>query len=140
MLIGINKLISPRLLKILMEMGHGDEIVFGDSNFPAASHAKRLIRADGHSITEMLDALLPLLPLDYAVDYSAVLMNCGDAKEMPIWNKYKEILNLYPNGDKRFLIIPKPEFYDRAKKAYCVVATGESEGFANLIIRKGVIR
>ena len=140
MLIGINKLISPKLLKILMEMGHGDEIVFGDSNFPAASHAKRLIRADGHNITEMLDALLPLLPLDYAVEYSAVLMNCGDTTEMPIWNKYKEIFNLYPNGNKRFLIIPKPEFYERAKKAYCVVATSESESFANLIIRKGVIR
>ena len=140
MLIGINKLISPKLLKTLMEMGHGDEIVFGDSNFPAASHAKRLIRADGLNIIEMLDALLPLFPLDYAVEYSAVLMNCSEKAEKPIWHKYKEIMNLYPNGNKSFLIIPKPEFYERAKKAYCVIATSESESFANLIIRKGVIR
>ena len=139
MLKGINKLISPKLLKILMEMGHGDEIVFGDSNFPAASHAKRLIRADGHNITEMLDAIIPLFPLDYAVDYSAVLMDCGRITEVAVWSKYKEILSLYSDGNKSFLIIPKPEFYERAKKAYCVVATSESEGFANLIIRKGVI-
>lgn len=140
MLKGINKLISPKLLKILMEMGHGDEIVFGDSNFPAASHTKRLIRADGHNITEMLDAILPLFPLDYAVEYSAVLMDCGRTTEVAIWSKYKEKLSLYPDGNKSFVIIPKPEFYERAKKAYCVVATSESEGFANLIIRKGVIR
>ena len=75
MLRGINKLISPELIKILMEMGHGDEIVFGDGNFPAKSHARaNLVRADGHSITAMLDAILPLFPLDYAVDYSLVLM------------------------------------------------------------------
>jgi len=140
MLKGINKLISPKLLKILMEMGHGDEIVFGDCNFPASSHAKRLIRADGQRITEMLDAILPLFPIDYAVEYSAVLMDCGNGAKVEVWKKYKEKLSSYPDGDKNFLIIPKQEFYERAKKAYCVVATSESEGFANLIIRKGVIR
>ena len=140
MLKGINKLISPKLLKILMEMGHGDEIVFGDSNFPAASHAKRLIRADGHNITEMLDAILPLFPIDYAVEYSAVLMDGRKTTEVAIWSKYKEKLSLYPEGNKNFLIISKPEFYERAKKAYCILATSECEGFANLILRKGVIR
>jgi len=140
MLKGINKLISPELLKVLMEMGHGDEIVFGDSNFPAASHAKILIRSDGHSITDMLDAILPLFPLDYAVEYSGILMDCGRTTEVSVWSKYKERLSLFPDGNKSFLIIPKTEFYERAKKAYCVVATSECEGFANLIIRKGVIR
>jgi L-fucose mutarotase len=140
MLKGINKLISPELLKVLMEMGHGDEIVFGDANFPAASHANHLIRADGHTIIDLLDAILPLFPLDYAVDYSAVMMEYNGGREPVIWNRYEEVLTKYPDGNKMFIRLPKPEFYERAKKAYCVVATSESEGFANLIIRKGVIK
>jgi len=138
MLKGISNFISPELLKILMEMGHGDELVFGDGNFPAASHAQRLVRADGHNITAMLDAILPLFPLDYAVDFSAVLMDSRDA-EPAVWKIYREKLAAYPDGNKQFLVISKPEFYERAKKAYCVVATSESERFANLIIRKGII-
>ena len=140
MLKGIDPIISPDLLKILAEMGHGDEIVFGDGNFPAASHAQRLVRADGHGITTLLEAVLPLFPLDYAVDYSAVLMVYRGDREPSVWSRYAEILKGYPDGDKPFLTLPKPEFYERAKKAYCVVATSEREGFANLIIRKGVIR
>ena len=138
MLKGISNLLSPELLKILMEMGHGDEIVFGDANFPSASHAQRLVRADGHRITAMLDAILPLFPLDYAVEFSAVLMD-SRGTEPAVWKLYKEILNEYPDGNKQFLVISKPEFYERAKKAYCVVATSESERFANIIIRKGII-
>ena len=138
MLKGISNLLSPELLKILMEMGHGDELVLGDGNFPAASHAQRLIRADGHNIPAMLDAILPLFPLDYAVDFTAVLMD-SRGTEPVVWKTYKEKLGSYPDGDKQFLVIPKPEFYERAKKAYCVVATSESERFANIIIRKGII-
>ena len=138
MLRGISNLLSPELLKILMEMGHGDELVLGDGNFPAASHAQRLVRADGHSIPAMLNALLPLFPLDYAVDFSAVLMDSRDT-EPAIWQTYREKLSAYPDGDKQFLTISKPAFYDRAKQAYCIVATGESERFANLILRKGII-
>ena len=138
MLKGISNFISPELLKILMEMGHGDELVFGDGNFPSASHAQRLIRADGHGIPAMLDAILPLFPLDYAVDFTAILMD-SRGNDPEVWKIYKEKLGKYPDGDKQFLVIPKPEFYERAKKAYCVVATSESEKFANLIIRKGII-
>ncbi|MDR3309290.1 MAG: L-fucose mutarotase, partial [Tannerella sp.] len=103
MLKGIDPIISPELLKILAEMGHGDEIVFGDSNFPAASHAQRLVRADGHSITALLDAILPLFPLDYAVDYSAVLMAYRGDKAPAVWTRYEERLSAYPDGDKAFL-------------------------------------
>ena len=140
MLKGISPLISPELLKILSEMGHGDEIVFGDSNFPAASHAQRLVRADGHSITTLLEAILPLFPLDYAVDFTAALMVYRGDTEPKVWSRYKEILGAYPDGNKEFLTLPKPEFYERAKKAWCIVATSESEGFANIIIRKGIVR
>ena len=139
MLKGINPLLSPDLLKVLMEMGHGDEIVLGDANLPAASHAQRLIRADGHGIPALLDAILPLFPLDYAVDFTAVLMAFRGDSEPDVWRRYRELLAAYPDGNKPFLTLNKPEFYERATKAYCVVATGESERFANLIIRKGVI-
>ncbi|MDR0560994.1 MAG: L-fucose mutarotase [Prevotellaceae bacterium] len=140
MLKGISPLISPELLKILAEMGHGDEIVFGDSNFPAASHAQRLVRADGQSIVALLEAILPLFPLDYAVDYSAALMVYRGDAEPKVWSRYRNILCAYPDGDKTLLTLQKPDFYERAKKAYAVVATSESEGFANIIIRKGVVR
>jgi L-fucose mutarotase len=140
MLKGISPLIAPEFLKILSEMGHGDEIVFGDSNFPAASHAQHLVRADGHSITALLDAILPLFPLDYAVDYTAVLMVYRGDVEPAVWSRYRQILGAWPDGNKSFLTLQKPDFYERARKAYCVIATSESEGFANLIIRKGVIR
>ena len=138
MLRGINKLLSPELLKILMEMGHGDELVIGDGNFPAASHAQRLVRADGHDIPTILDAILPLFPLDYAVNFTAVLMDSHN-QEPDVWKIYKDKLSACPDGDKQFLVISKPEFYERAKKAYCIVASGESERFANIIIRKGII-
>jgi L-fucose mutarotase len=139
MLKGISRMLSPELLKIMMEMGHGDELVLGDGNFPATSHAQRLVRADGHSIPAMLDAILPLFPLDYAVDFTAVLMDSRGI-EPNVWKIYKEKLNAYPDGDKQFLVISKPDFYERAKKAYCVVATSETERFANIIIRKGIIK
>lgn len=133
-------MISPSLLKILSEMGHGDEIVFGDGNFPAATHARRLVRADGLRITALLDAILPLFPLDYAVDYSMVLMKYRpDMEEPAVWSRYRELIESQPHGDKPASILAKPEFYERASKAYCIVATGESEGFANVIIRKGTI-
>ena len=138
MLKGISHLLSPELLKILMEMGHGDEILLGDANFPAASHAQRLVRADGLAIPALLNAILPLFPLDYTVDFAAVVM-LSPAKDPNVWKTYREILNAHPDGNKPFLIISKPDFYERAKKAYTVVATGEAEKFANIIIRKGII-
>lgn len=140
MLKGIDQKISPELIKVLMEMGHGDELVLGDANFPAASHAKRLVRADGHGITTMLEAILPLFPLDYAVDYTAVLMQYRGTNEPEVWSCYKEQLYKYPEGTKSFVLLPKREFYERAREAYAVIATGEQEGFANIIIRKGIIK
>jgi L-fucose mutarotase len=141
MLKGISKLISPELIKILMEMGHGDEIVFADSNFPAASHANRLVRCDGHSIPELLEAILQLFPLDTYVEYPVGLMAVvpGDPVETPIWQTYEAIVH---NSQKRpisFEHIERFAFYERAKKAYAIVATGESALYANLILKKGVI-
>ena len=141
MLIGISSLISPELLKVLMEMGHSDEIVLADGNFPAASHAQRLIRADGHGIPELLDAILRLFPLDPYVAKPAALMQVvpGDTVETPIWNTYGEIIEARTGLKAPFEEVERFEFYERAKKAYAVIATGESALYANLILKKGVI-
>lgn len=141
MLIGISSLISPELLKVLMEMGHSDEIVLADGNFPGASHAERLIRADGHGIPELLNAILRLFPLDLYVAKPAALMQVtpGYTVETPIWRTYGEIIEARTGLSAPFEEVERFAFYERAKKAYAVIATGESALYANLILKKGVI-
>lgn len=141
MLIGISKLISPELLKVLSEMGHSDEIVLADANFPAASHAQRLIRADGHMVPELLDAILQLFPLDQYVPRPAALMQVvpGDHVQTPIWEEYRSIIEAHTGLTEPLESVERFEFYERAKKAYAVIATGESALYANLILKKGVI-
>ncbi|WP_337104338.1 RbsD/FucU family protein [Paenibacillus sp. YIM B09110] len=141
MLIGIPSNLSPELLKVLMEMGHSDEIVLADGNFPSASHAQQLIRADGHNIPELLDAILQLFPLDQYVQKPAALMQvvAGDTVETPIWGQYGSIITKRTGLDSPFEEVERFAFYERAKKAYAIVATGESALYANLILKKGVI-
>jgi L-fucose mutarotase len=141
MLKGISPLISPELLKVMMEMGHGDEIVLADANFPAASHAQRLIRCDGHPIPELLEAILQLFPLDAYVDKPAALMQVvpGDPVETPIWKRYHELIAPHVDKAAPFEEMGRFSFYDRAKQAYAIVATGEKAQYANLILKKGVI-
>jgi len=142
MLMGISNLISPELLKVLMEMGHSDEIVLADGNFPAASHAQRLIRCDGHSIPELIDAILHLLPLDQYVEKPAALMKVvpGDSVETPIWDTYRSIIANHTGLTEPFEHVERFAFYERAKEAYAIIATGESSLYANLILKKGVIK
>ena len=94
MLKGIPKIISPELIKVLMEMGHGDEIVIADGNFPSASIAQRLVRADGHDVAELLVAILKFLPLDIYVDRAVSLMAVvpGDDTKPTIWEEYRKII------------------------------------------------
>lgn len=141
MLIGIPSIISPELLKVLMEMGHSDELVLADANFPAASHAQRLVRADGHSATDLLDAILQLFPLDQYVAKPAALMEVvpGDNVETPIWGEYESIIAYRTGRIEPFETMERFAFYERAKKAYAIVATGEGALYANLILKKGVI-
>jgi L-fucose mutarotase len=141
MLIGIPKIISPELLKILMEMGHGDEIVLGDANFPAASNANRLIRADGHGIPALLDAILALFPLDPYVEKPVALMQVvpGDSATTPIWKEYEQIIASRSGITNAVMEVERFDFYDRAKQAYAIVATGEGALYANVILKKGVI-
>lgn len=141
MLKGIPAIIPPELLKILMEMGHGDEIVFSDGNFPAAAYAQRLVRCDGHGVPEILDAILKFFPLDPYVEVPAVLMQVtpGDTVKTPIWDVYKDIVKKHEPVNNRFGDMERFAFYERAKQAYAIVATGEKALYANIILKKGVI-
>lgn len=141
MLKGIPSIISPELLKILMEMGHGDEIVLADGNFPAASNAQRLVRCDGHGVPELLAAILKFFPLDPYVDKPVSLMEVvpGDPTVPSIWEEYQDIVKEYASEVGDFEYVERFKFYERAKKAYAIVATGESALYANIILKKGVV-
>ena len=141
MLKNIPSIISPELLKILHEMGHSDEIVIGDGNFPAASNAKRLVRADGHGVPELLDAILQLFPLDTYVEAPVMLMQVtpGDDVDPVIWKEYRKIVDKHQE-DVNFEEIERFAFYERARNAYAIVATGESALYANVILKKGVVK
>ena len=142
MLKGIPKIVSPELIRILCEMGHGDEIVIADGNFPSENFGQRVIRADGIKGTEMLDAVLSLIPLDTYSDPNMILMQlmqCDEGKIDPsIWREYAAIAEKH---DKNVRIgnIDRFAFYERAKTAYAVIATGEEAVYANIILKKGVI-
>ncbi|CEO33255.1 RbsD/FucU family protein [Paraclostridium sordellii] len=144
MLKNIPQILSPQLLKVLCEMGHSDQIVISDGNFPAESIGKDsiVIRCDGHGVPELLDAILTVFPLDTYVDKPVSLMEVmpGDNVETPIWDTYKEIIQKYDNrGEETIETIERFKFYDEAKKAYAIIATGEKELYANVILQKGVV-
>ena len=144
MLKNIPKVLSPEMLKVLCEMGHSDRIVIADGNFPSESMGKDciVIRADGHSATEILDAILTVFPLDTYTEKPVNLMQVmpGDTVETPIWDEYKEIVARHDErGEKAFGEIERFEFYNQAKKVYAIIATGESALYANIMLQKGVV-
>ena len=141
MLKGINPILTPDLLKILMEMGHGDEIVISDGNFPAASVAQRLVRLDGLNVPEVLDAILSVMPLDTYVEAPVALMELSgnDTEIPPIWETYSKIIEQHQPGTK-IENIERFDYYERAKKAYAVVYTTESAIYANILLKKGVVK
>ena len=144
MLKGIPPIISPELLKALCEMGHGDELVIADGNFPSHSVGKNaiVIRMDGHGVCDVLDAILQLFPLDTYVEKPVNLMQVmqGDHVETPIWNEYEKIINKYDErGKKAIGQIERFAFYEEAKTAYAIIATGESALYANVMLQKGVV-
>ncbi|QDV49403.1 RbsD/FucU family protein [Gimesia fumaroli] len=141
MLKGIPPILSPDLMNTMMNMGHGDDIVLADGNFPADSHAQRIIRLDGHGVPEILDAMLQFFPLDTFVDQPAGLMNPVDEKtaEPPIWSTYQQLIQKHDSRKFELEKIERFEFYERAKLAYAIVATSETALYANLILKKGVV-
>lgn len=140
MLKGIPAVVSPELLKILCEMGHGDELVIGDGNFPASSNARRLIRCDGIGVPEILDAVLKLIPLDAYVESPVMLMAVSKGESVPeIWKVYEDIITKN-NGKTVISQLERFDFYERTRKAYAVIATSERALYANVILKKGVVK
>lgn len=142
MLKNIPKILSPELVKTLMEMGHGDEIVIADGNFPSETIGKRVVRCDGHGVTELLDAIMQLFPLDTYTEKPVMLMEVvpGDPVVPTIWEDYKAVINRYEPENCKIEMIERFAFYERAKNAYAVVATGEEAIYANIILKKGVVK
>lgn len=141
MLKGISPLLSPSLLKTIAEMGHGDEIVLGDGNFPAASMNPRSIRCDGHSMPALLEAILQLFPLDSFVEAPVTLMAVTPgtmAGDPPIWAEFRSVIAGH-EPDAAIGFMERFAFYERSRKAYATVQTGEGALYACIILKKGVI-
>lgn len=142
MLKGIPNILTPELLKIMMEMGHGDEIVIADGNFPSFAHPERVVRLDGHGIPEIMEALLEFMPLDPYVENPTVFMAVlpDDPYVPEIWDTYREIGKRFEEDGLRETAVNKFEFYERAKKAYALITTSEKALYANVILKKGVVK
>jgi len=140
MLIGISPVISPELLDALFRMGHGDEIVLADAFFPGDSCNSRVIRADGLRIPALLEGILALINLDYAAP-PVLMMQAGhgDTLDPGVEKSYRKVIDkLWPKTPPTERI-ERFAFYERARKAYCVVMTGETVKYGNIILKKGVI-
>jgi L-fucose mutarotase len=142
MLKGIPSILPPELLKVMMEMGHGDELVLADGNYPRFGYPERVIRMDGHGIPEILDAILRFMPLDTYVEHPTIFMEVlpDDPYVPTIWEEFRKIIGKYEEDGAREQAINKYDFYERAAKAYAVVTTSETALYANLILKKGVVK
>jgi len=141
MLIGVNPVINPQLLDALFRMGHGDEIVLADAFFPGDSVNTRVIRADGIKITELLDGILALINLDSYVPRPVVMMAPvpGDSLDETVERSYRAVIDRRWPGTPAAERIERFAFYERAKKAFAVLMTGETVKYGNIILKKGVI-
>lgn len=145
MLIGIPKIISPQLLRILMEMGHGDALVIADANFPIHSIAKatvsqEVIYSQGSGVIDLLDAILTLMPLDYSIETPAIGMSPPQGTNAPLIHmEFQSMLAAHGYGSERLSFLSRFDFYKKAQKSYAILASGETARFANLILTKGVI-
>jgi L-fucose mutarotase len=141
MLKGVPARISPELMYALMKMGHGDELVLADGNFPADSLARRIVRADGLSVPEVLEAILQFFPLDSYADAAAFVMQPvqGDPPQPAIWTSFQQLLDAAERHSVELRQVERFAFYEQAKQAYVVVATSETALYANLILKKGVV-
>lgn len=140
MLIGIPSILGPELLATLRAMGHGDEIALVDGNYPAQEHARRLVRADGHGVLALLEAILTVLPLDKSVPQALfrAALNNDPVQRGAI---HKAIDALCARMVPQFAVIPLSgeALYPRIRGAHTIVATSEGQLFGNVILRKGVI-
>lgn len=141
MLRGINPLLSPELLSILRAMGHGDEIVIADANFPADTNGRRVVRLDGIGAAQVAEAILSVMPLDTYVDDPALSMAIvGDAETVPpVVSEFQGVIDNVADSPARIQPLERFAFYERARTAFAIVATGERRAYGNLILKKGVV-
>ena len=140
MLKGISPAVSPELLKILAEMGHGDEIVLADAHFPGHTFGQRVVRADGIDTPVLLDGILPLFELDEYVDSPVFMMQAvpGDELDPSVAAAYRAEIDKHAPDTPDFELVERFAFYEQAKKAYAVVMTGCTMKYGNIILKKGV--
>ncbi|CAG0989587.1 MAG: transporter [Rhizobiaceae bacterium] len=140
MLIGVPPLLGPDFLSVLRGMGHGDEIAIVDGNYPAAEHARRLVRADGLYLPAVLDAMLQVLPVDDFVPHALFRSTVGGDPDA-LNRVHEEMLAICARRAPGFAVVPLvgEAFYGRVRAAHAVVATSEPRLYANFIVRKGVI-
>jgi L-fucose mutarotase len=144
MLKGINPLLTPELLKVLMEMGHDDALVLADANFTAMSIAagKPVLRLPGSSMEQAVQAVNSVLPLAADVDHPVAFMQVSDTQSPYLSEVQRDVLAiLRPDllSGQSAEPVERFAFYDRARAAYAIVITGERQPFGNFILRKGVI-
>ena len=141
MLIGIPAILGPELLFTLRSMGHGDEIALVDANYPAQEHARRLVRADGHGVPELLDALLEVTPVDDFVPQALFRATVNGDPDL-IDPVHDDIIAVCARRAPDFAVVPLvgDAFYSRVRQTHTIVATGEPRLYGNVIVRKGVIR
>jgi L-fucose mutarotase len=141
MLYGIDPILGPDLLHALRAMGHGDELVIVDANFPSTSKANRLVRIDGLDAVRVLDAVLSVMPLDDFVDRAVFTMEpVEDAKSVPeVCRLFGEVVDKRAPGFK-IGTIERFAFYERAEKTFITIATGERRLYGNIILKKGIVR
>ena len=142
MLKGLDPLLSPDLLRVLRGMGHGDDIALVDANYPAESSGRPVLRFDGHPVTAMLDAILSVMPLDTFVPDAAWCMEVVDRPdaEEPIFAEFRALIHRHEGDAFGLAKLERFAFYERARSAVAIVATGERRLYGNVILKKGVIR
>lgn len=138
MLKGIPGCIPPKLMEVMMRMGHGDELVFADADFPADTCGRLVIRADGMGLETLLEAVLQFYPLDPFVEIPvAIMAPVGDAVVSDAVLRARDIIRRYEPAFADYEYVERFAFYERAKGAFAVVITGEADG--NVILKKGVV-
>ena len=138
MLRNIPACISPDLMHALMSMGHGDEIVLADADFPGVSYSERLIRADGVDVATLLEAILPFFPLDSFVEKPVITMDCSEWGDEPeSYERFRKIIKKHEKDFTDFELLKRFDLYERAANAYAVVMTSEADG--NVILKKGPV-
>lgn len=136
MLKGIAECISPELLYLMMQMGHGDELILADRDFPAHTFSRRVVRADGLMIPTLLEAILPLFPLDQFVEQPVAMM--APVGDEPVeWGNLRKLISLFDPRGENIQFVPRFDFYARARESFIVVVTSEPDG--NVILKKGVV-